>query len=132
MDLISTIYAFLLYPLLFALYLWAGVRAVRKYNFDAIGAGIVAAFSQFITGFIQIAIGVILSIVILSRFSTGSGFATPESVVAAALFSNVSGMQGVGLSAICGMGMLIFGTVVNFVVGGFGGLVALAKTNSSG
>jgi hypothetical protein len=36
------------------------------------------------------------------------------------------GMKGVGLSAVCGIGILLFGTVINFVVGGFGGIFALS------
>jgi hypothetical protein len=126
-DLISTIYAFLLYPVMAALFLWAGIRAVRKYNFDAVGAGLVSAISHFIIGLGQLFLGVLLSVVVLSRFSSSAGFATPESVLAAAIFEDVMGMKGIGLSAICGIGILLFGTVVNFVIGGFGGLLALSR-----
>jgi hypothetical protein len=127
-DLANTIYAFLLYPLMFSLYLWAGVRAVRKYNFDAIGAGMVAAFSYFLSGLAQLALSIVLSIIVLSRFSGSGGFSTPESVLAGAIFEDVMGMKGVGLSAICGIGILLFGTVINFVVGGFGGIFALSSS----
>ena len=130
-DLISTVYAFLLYPILFALYLWAGVRAVRKYGFDAVGAGLVSAIAYFITGIAQLVLGIILSIIVLSRFAGGAGFATPESVLAGAIFEDVMCMKGVGLSAVCGIGILLFGTVVNFVVGGFGGVLALGRTRAN-
>lgn len=127
-SLVSNVYAFMLYPLMFALFLWAGIRAVRKYGFDAVGAGLVAALAHFITGLAQLCLGVLLSIIVLSRFSSSVGFATPESVVAAAIFEDMMGLKGVGLSAICGIGILMFGTCVNFVVGGFGGLIALSRT----
>jgi hypothetical protein len=129
-DLAGTVYAFMLYPMMFSLFLWAGVRAARKYGFDAIGAGLVAAFSYFIIGLSQLVLSILLSIIILSRFSGSVGFATPESVLAGAVFEDVMGMKGVGLSAICGIGILVFGTVINFVVGGLGGVFALSSGNN--
>jgi hypothetical protein len=126
-DLLSTVYAFLLYPMMFSLYLWAGIRAVQRYGFDAVGAGLVSAFSHFMIGLVQLILGVVLSVVILSKFASGAAFATPESVLAGAIFEDVMGMKGVGLSAVCGIGILLFGTVMNFVVGGMGGVFALSR-----
>jgi hypothetical protein len=130
-DLISTVYAFLLYPVMLALYIWAGVRATRSYGFDAIGAGIVTAFSHLVIGVIQLVIGLLLSLVVMSKGPVGAGFATPESVVAAAVFEDVMGMKGVGLSAICGIGILVFGAVVNFVVGGVGSIIAQSRNKNT-
>ncbi len=124
---IDTIYEFMLYPLMFCLFFWAGYRAVKKYKFDAIGAGFVAAFSCFVIGAFQLCVVIVLSIVIISRFASGTAFATPESVLAGALFPNTTDMAGVGISSICGVGILVYGMVINFVVGGLGGLFALSR-----
>jgi len=124
---IDTVYEFMLYPVMFCLFLWAGYRAVRKYKFDAIGAGLVSAFSCLVVGAFQLCVIIILSLVIINRFASGIAFATPESVLAGALFPNTTDMAGVGLSSICGVGILIYGVVINFVVGGLGGLFALSR-----
>jgi len=131
-DLISTVYAFLLYPMMLALYLWTGIRATKSYGFDAVGAGIVTAFSHLIIGIIQLVMGLLLSLLVMTKGPVGAGFATPESVVAAAVFEDVMGMKGVGLSAVCGIGILMFGTVVNFVVGGVGSIIAQSRNRNPG
>ncbi len=127
---VDTFYSFILYPLMFCVFIWAGYRAVKKYKFDAVGAGYVAAFSYLVVGVFQLCITIILSMVIIGRFAGGNGIATPESVLAGALFANANGVAGVGLSAVCGVGILLFGVVINFVVGGLGGLFALSKGNN--
>jgi hypothetical protein len=130
-NLLNTVYAFLLYPVFLLLYFWGGIRAVSRYGFDAVGAGTVSAFSYFVTGLIQLMLSAILNIVILSRATASAGFATPESVLAVAIFGDIAGVKGIGLSALCGIGVLIVGSMINFVIGGFGGIYASRKPSSS-
>ena len=58
------------------------------------------------------------------------GFGSTEMVVASSIFGGLIGLSGVALSSVCGFGMLILGSMVNFVVGGFGALFTLNRQRS--
>jgi hypothetical protein len=127
-EMISVIYSILMIPAFLALFFWSGMRAVTRYNFDAVGAGGVAAFSYIVIGVIQLVLNLILSVVVVSKGIAAPGFGSAEAALAASMFSGASGLSGIGLSAFCGLGIIIVGAVINFVVGGTGGLFALRKT----
>lgn len=129
-DLAGMIYLILLFPLFLLLYFWAGMRAASAYGFDAVGAGIVAAFSYFICACVHLLLNIVLTLVFVAKPMGGAGFGTLESSLAASLFGGMIGLKGVGLSAVCGAGVIVLGTLINFVVGGFGGLFALRKSSS--
>jgi hypothetical protein len=122
LTIIGIAFEFLMFPLFLVLYFWAGVRSVEKHKLDAIAAGGVSAVSYLVTGLVSLFLGTILNILVVSRVVSGGGFATAESVLATAILGDTSGATGVGLSALCGLGMIIFGTMINFVVGGIGAL----------
>ena len=127
LSLISRIYAFLMIPLFLVLYLWAGIRAVKRYNLDAVSAGFVSAFSHVVTGVIHLVLGTILNILVISRVVTGLGFGSAETALAAFFFGDTAGGVGIALSAICGVGIIFAGAVMNFVIGGFGAIFALRR-----
>jgi hypothetical protein len=124
---ISTIYAFLLIPAFVALYFWAGMRAVKKYNLDVVSAGFVASFSHVIVGLVNLALGTVLNILVMSRVVGGMGFGTAEATLAAFFFGEAAGAGGIFLSEICGIGMILAGAAINFVIGGLGGLFAFRR-----
>lgn len=132
-SLAGVVYAFLLYPLFFVLYFWAGMRAAKRYGMDAVGAGIVSAFSAAVVGIFQLVLISVMGVAVLAKGTAAASgaFATPEFVVASAVFGDIVGYTGVGLSLICGVGMIIMSTLVNFVVGGFGALFTLRKARIS-
>jgi hypothetical protein len=130
-DLIGTAFSVLMVPVFFALYLWCGIRAAKKYGFDAVGAGWVCAFSYFVTSIVHLILNLILNLVIVSKAISGSGVGSAEAALAASLFGGIVGLSGVGLSAFCGLALIIFGTMTNFVVGGTGAILVLRKNISS-
>lgn len=128
----SIIYAFLLYPLFLMLYLWAGMRAAKRYGLDAVGSGVVAALSSAFVGIFQLVLISLVGVAVLAKGIPASGaFGTPEFVLATAVFGDVVGYKGVGLSAMCGVALILLSAMVNFVVGGFGGLLTLRKVRAS-
>jgi hypothetical protein len=129
-DIVALAYALLMYPLFLAIYFWAGLRAAKAYGFDAVGAGIVSAFSYFVIACANLVLNLILTLVGVSGSLESTGFGTLESSLMASLFGGTAGLKGVGLTAVCGFGLIISGVMINFVVGGFGGLFALRKYSS--
>ena len=127
-DLISSAYSFLMVPAFFALYFWCGMRSVKRFGFDAVGSGLVTALAYFVTGLINLFLNVIIQAVIVSRDIVGSGVGSAESALASSLFGGLVGLSGVGLSAFCGIALIIFGTMTNFVVGGAGAIFVLGKS----
>ncbi len=128
-DLASSAYAIVLFPIFLVLFFWTGMRAAKNYQFDLVGAGGVAAFSYFVVGFVERLLNIVLAVVVVSRPLGGTGFGSTEMVLASSLFGGMTGLSGVALSALCGFGMLAIGSTINFVVGGFGALFALRKSS---
>ncbi len=126
-TLIGSIYEFLMIPAFLALFFWAGMRAVSQFKLDAIGAGAVSAFSYILTGLVHLVLGTLLNIIVMSQVIGGATFGSAETQLASALFGDIMGAAGIGVSAFCGLGIIVFGAMINFVVGGFGGLFALRK-----
>ncbi|MFH0884188.1 MAG: hypothetical protein V1861_00580 [Candidatus Micrarchaeota archaeon] len=127
-DLISLIFSILLFPVFLVLFFWTGMRAAKNYGFDAVGAGTVSGVSYFIVGAIELVLKIILAVIVVSRPMGGAGLGSPEMALASSLFGGVIGLSGIALSAVCGIGILIVGVMVNFVIGGFGALFALRKS----
>ena len=128
----STAYSLLLIPGFLALFFWAGMRAAKNFGFDPVGAGAVSAFSYFIVSLVQLVLGLVLAAVIVTRPAGGGAFGTPEMALASTLFGSFMGLSGVALSAVCGFGIIAVGCLINFVIGGFGGLFALRGQSGSG
>lgn len=124
LSLATTIYTYLVVPLFIILYFWAGMRAVKKYKLDAVGGATVAAFSYFVTGLINLILTMLLSLLIVGKVLNVTGFRSLESVLAASLLGDLAGAVGMAASAACGIGLLVIGTLINFVIGGLGGLFA--------
>lgn len=120
-------YAFLMIPVFFALFFICGMRAVRKFKLDSVEAGAASAFSYIVIGAVHLVLGTILNIVVLSQVIEGTGFGSAETQLASAIFGELSGAAGIGISALCGLGIILIGAMINFVIGGFGGLYAQRK-----
>jgi hypothetical protein len=131
MDSIFYGYRLILFPIFLILFFWTGMRAVRRYGFDAVGAATVTALAYFIVALVEKVLDTVLAIIVVSRPLGGGGFGSAESAVAASLFGGAVGLSGVGLSLVCGIGLIILGTMINFVIGGFGALFALRKSSGS-
>ena len=128
LELISMAYSVLMLPAFLLLFFWSGMRAARRYNFDAVGAAGVAAFSYVVIAIVQLVLNIILSVVFVSKGIAAPGVGSAEAALAASLFSGASGLNGIGLSAVCGVGVIITGAMINFVIGGAGALFALRKS----
>ena len=128
LQLISNIYMYAMFPIYLVIYLWAGARAVRRYRQDAIGAGIVSAFSYIVSGIFHLIITSIIGLMVVKQFVDIPGFHSTESTLAASLVGDVAGTSGVGISFLCGAGIIIMGALANFVVGSFGGLFATGRS----
>lgn len=126
-GILNGLYLLLLFPLFLGLFFWTGIRAVTLYGFDMIEAGYIAAFSYFVIGLVEIVLHILLAILLVQGPLDTIGFGSTEMVVASSIFGGLIGLSGVALSAVCGFGMLMFGCMVNFVVGGFGALFILNR-----
>jgi len=123
-SLISTTYSFFLWPVFFILYLWAGMRATRKFRLDAVGAGATSAVSFMLISFTRLLLEIVLSLLFVSRVLGGTSYISDESVIAANIFGETAtkGM-GILLAALCGVGVILVGGLVNFVIGGLGSII---------
>ncbi len=118
-------YSLILIPGFFILYFFAGMRAVKVHGLDAVGAGAVAAFSYFVAGLCHVILETLLNLLVVSGLIPGgAGCGSAGSIISAQIFGEVAGMVGVLVPAVCGIGLLLVGTLINFVIGGFGGLFA--------
>ncbi len=129
-DMAAVAYSLLLFPIFLAIFFVTGMRAARNYGFDAVGAGAVSAFSFAVVSAVQLVLGIILAAVMVARPTGASSFATPEMALASTLFGGFVGLSGVALSAVCGAGLIVLGSLINFVIGGFGALFALRKSDA--
>lgn len=126
-SIINTAFSLLLYPIFFLLYFWSGVRATKNYGFDILGAGYVAAFSYFIVTLVGLVINTLLSLIVLTKPIGNFAFGSVETAFSSILFSGISDFGGVGVSAVCGVGIALVGALINFVIGGTGGWLVLRR-----
>ena len=129
-DLISIVFSLLMFPVFLVLFFWTGMRAAKNYGFDAVGAGAVGAASYFVIGVIELVLEMLLAVIVVSRPMSGAGLNTPEMALASSLFGGAIGLSGIALSAVCGIGILAVGVMINFVISGFGALFALRKSSA--
>jgi len=123
--LVATIYSYVLYAMFLGLFLLAGYRAVKIHGLDAIGAGATASLTYVLVAIIQLLLNSLLSLLVLSGLiPSGAGFASIETVLAAALFGDALGIIGLGRDLLCGFGLILVGALFNFVIGGSAGLYA--------
>lgn len=124
---ISMVYTYLMIPLYILVYFWAGMMAVKKFGLDSIGAGLTSAFAYLVTGLANLAFGVLLNLIVLAQVIPGIDFRSPESVLAASILGDLEGRSGVAVTAICGVALIAIGVLLNFVIGGLGGLFVLTR-----
>lgn len=118
-------FALLQLPIFLAMYFYAGMRAVKVHGLDAVGAGLVAAVAYFVVALVNLFFDLLLNLLVISGvIPANAGFGSAGSVIAAQVFGDIAGMVGLGASAICGFGLLLTGALINFVIGGCGGLFA--------
>ncbi|MCI0503837.1 hypothetical protein L0Y65_03940 [Candidatus Micrarchaeota archaeon] len=127
-DMVNIAYTILLVPVFFALFFWTGMRAAKNYQFDAVRAGAIAAASFFIIGTIELVLEMVLAAIVVTRPMGAGNIGSPALALASSFFGGAIGMSGIALSAVCGIGILLLGALINFVVGGFGALFALRKS----
>jgi hypothetical protein len=127
-ELLSSGYSVVMVPVFLALFFWCGMRAARRYNFDAVGAAGVTSFSYVVIAVVNLVLNLLLSVIVVSKGIPSPGFGSAEAALAASMFGGASGLSGIGLSAVCGVGIVAMGALINFVVGGAGALFSLRKT----
>ncbi len=123
-DLVSTVFTYLLYPIFFVVYFWGGMRGVKRYRLDTVGSATSTAFAYVVTGGLHLALGVLLDLLVINGLIHTVRYSSIESTLATALFGESAGAMGVLLTGVCGIGLLITGALMNFVVGGVGAVVA--------
>jgi hypothetical protein len=123
-DLASTVFTYLLYPAFFALYFWGGMRGVKAYRLDTLGSAGAAAVAYVATGFLHLALGILLNLLAINGILHTVRYSSVESTLSTALFGETAGAMGIVLSGVCGAGVLLIGALMTFVVGGLGAMFA--------
>ncbi|MDD5340555.1 MAG: hypothetical protein PHV13_04895 [Candidatus ainarchaeum sp.] len=116
---IMNAYALILLVAFFCLYAWAGMRAVRLYKMDLVGAGLVAATAYLVTSIVNYILGMLGLLLLWGRVGLTS--ADPLSGAAfGGLMLGVTGILDTGITVF----VILIGLVMNFVVGAGGGAIA--------
>lgn len=127
-QIIALVFAFAVIPLYLVMYFIAGIRAVKKHGLDAVGAGFVSAFSYVVAAAAHLFFDFLLNTLIVSGLIPGgAGLGSSSSILAAQVFGDITGPFGLGASLLCGFGLIAVGALINFVIGGLGGLFAQRK-----
>lgn len=123
-DLASTVFNYVMYPLFFIVYLWGGRRGVKRYRLDTLGSATSVALAYLITGFLGVALGLVISLLVINNILHTARYGSVESTLATALFGETAGAMGIALTGLCGVGVLCIGALMNFVIGGIGAIIA--------
>lgn len=123
-DLASTVFTYLMYPVFFAVYFWGGMRGVKRYKLDTLGSAGAAAAAYVATGFLHLALGILLDLMVINGILHTVRYSSVESTLATAVFGETAGAMGIVLSGVCGLGVLVTGALMTFVVAGVGAIVA--------
>jgi hypothetical protein len=123
-DLASTAFTYFLYPLFFILYFLGGMRGIKKYRLDTIGSATSAALAYVVTGVLHLALGTLMNLLVINGIIAPMRYSSRDSTMATALFGELGGAIGIASAAICGIGVLLIGALMNFVVAGFGAIIA--------
>jgi hypothetical protein len=123
-ELASTVASYLMYPAFLILYFWGGRRGVKHYRLDTMGSAVSVAFAYLVTGLLNLVLGLVLSLLVLTNILQTMRYGSVESTLAIAFFGETAGAMGVALIGLCGVGILAIGTLINFVVGGVGAITA--------
>ena len=126
---IVTVFDYVIIIAFIALYIWTGMRAARRYRSDSMECGVIAAFSHTIVGIVSLIINVLVGILALANILNASGLKSNEAVVSGVVFGGVVGAMGIGVSVICGIGLIVLGALLNFMIGALGGY--FGRGNSS-
>jgi hypothetical protein len=116
---IMNAYALILLVAFFCLYAWAGMRAVRLYKMDLVGAGMVAATAYLVTSIVNYILGMLGLLLLWGKV----GLTSPDPLSGAAfggLMLGVTGILDTGITVF----VILIGIVMNFVVGAGGGAIA--------
>jgi hypothetical protein len=123
-ELASTAFSYLLYPIFFVVYLWGGIRGIKRYRLDTTGSALAVALSYVVAGFLNLALGVLISLLVINDIIHTLRFGTLESTLATVVFGETAGAMGIAFTGLCGVGILAIGALMNFVVGGVGAIIA--------
>jgi hypothetical protein len=123
-DMASTAFTYLMYPLFFVMYFWGGLRGIKRYRLDTVGSATSTAFSYVVTGGLHLALGVLLNLLVINGIIDTVRYGSVEAALATALFGETGGAMGVLFAGLCGIGALLIGALMNFVVGGVGAILA--------
>ena len=108
--------------LFLGLYFWAGMRAVKNYGLDPIGAGVVAAFSYLMVAAVHFVIDLILRL-ILSGWIAGIGLGGEYASEFLAI-GGLIGLMNITISVLWTVLAVPLGVVINLFVGILGGWYA--------
>jgi hypothetical protein len=115
----SGAYSLILVPAFFLLYAWAGYTAVTRHGMDLAGGGLAAAFAYLMTSILSFILSMIGIMLMWGRIGM-SAFSPAGN----ALFgSAMAGATGV-MAAMCMLGVIALGVIINFVVGAGGAAIA--------
>jgi len=123
MSIVNLAFFILKIPIFFGLFFWTGFRAVKKFGFDAVGAGGVAAFAYFVCALVELFVNFILSLLVSVNILGPVAFKSMETTIAATVFSSTAGPTGILFSLLCGIGIMVIGVLLNFAVGAVGALI---------
>ncbi len=126
LTLLSNLFLFALFPLFFALFLYAGMRAAEQ-GCDAVEAGLVGAFSYFAVNLVKLVLSAVLSFAALGGYLGSANVLDFENVFVSALLPQYAGAEAILLNSLCGFGLGLFGALVNFAVSGLGALLVLGR-----
>jgi hypothetical protein len=125
-TLANSAFNYLLYPLFLILFFWGGMRGVKHYRLDTVGSATAVAFSYVVVGLLNLAFGLVLSLLIINNILPALSYGSVESTLTIALLGETPGATGIALTGVCGIGLLAIGALFNFVVGGVGAIFAQA------
>jgi hypothetical protein len=123
-ELADAAFSYLAYPLFLILYFWGGMRGVKHYRLDTVGSAVSVAFAYVVTGVLDLAFGLVLSLLVINNILQTARYGSMESSMTIALLGETTGATGIALTGLCGIGIIAFGALMNFVVGGVGAIFA--------
>ena len=126
-EMLSSAFILIMFPVFLVLFFWTGMRSAKNYGLDAVQSGFSTAFAYLVIALVELVLEIALAAVVITRPLGGEGFGSTKMVIISSIFGGVVGLKGVALTGVCGLGMILIGALINFVIGGFGALFALRK-----
>lgn len=108
-------------PAYFLLYLWTGYRAKRKFRLSTMEAGVTTAFTFVVIGLFSFVLNMVLILLSVEEILTYQ--ITPAMFEIGEIFEGYYILD----IALCGLGKLVIGFIINFVIGLCGAVIADEK-----